>query len=65
MNQTLQQELYSSTQGTVTISNGQYNISTIQHKLQPAKVTGLTVPAGWKVVRLDFELQHNVHSAAQ
>ncbi|WP_408605218.1 hypothetical protein [Caldicellulosiruptor saccharolyticus] len=38
----------------VVISNGQYNPSTIQHRVKPVKVTGLTVPAGWKVVRLDF-----------
>ncbi|BCS82359.1 hypothetical protein CaldiYA01_23190 [Caldicellulosiruptor diazotrophicus] len=38
----------------VVISNGQYNPSTIQHKVKPVKVSGMTVPAGWRVVRLDF-----------
>lgn len=45
----------------VVISNGQYNPSTIQHKVKPVKVWGMTVPAGWKVVRLDFVIDKDVN----
>lgn len=48
-------------QSTVTISNGQYVPSTIQHKVQPTKVSNITVPAGWKLVRLDFVIDKDVN----
>ncbi|WAM33315.1 hypothetical protein [Caldicellulosiruptor morganii] len=48
-------------QSTVSISNGQYVPSTIQHKVQPAKVSNITVPAGWKLVRLDFIIDKDVN----